>query len=326
MSGSKTVILDKNFIHKGGATRRLGRIVACGCRIVLSDNVVYELCDDSADRWIDAQTKLFDFADKFMLWRHTAVVLCSERTTGEPAVPNDEETTRDYRNWFKTRRVHVPADFGGSVDLAHQQREVETYDELAKHARAIGSLWPDFAADLRRRWNTGEDVSAPCHHFLNDQEAIHRYIIGEHGNPGDSETYIRGAENGLDDTWFTYHHARSILALACVFLGKYGAVNEPGKKFPNSMLDANYLALLHYADGILTDETKGDLAMMLDWLYGTSRKLISSADIDGKFPSDQDIRPQAFDNWEKSNGTHGHDMEHWVRAEERLCEGKWDSL
>lgn len=327
MSTQRIVLLDKNFIQKRRMDRRLGRIVACGCSIVLSDNVVYELCSDrDAGRWAEAQQKLFDFAGNLVFWRHTAELLRSERDTGKPATPIDEGATEQLRQWFKSRQVYVPQDRESLVAEASQQREGDTYGELAKHARNIGRLWPDFVCELRRRWIASEDVSPLCRSFLNVRDRINQYVRNEHGDSADQETYISGAELGLDESWFTFHHARSILALTCVFLGKYGFDNQASKSFPNTMLDANYLALLNYADGIATDETTGDLASMLDWLYGGRRKLISSGHVDERLPSDDQIRLDAFDIWEKSGQTHGHHVVDWVAAEKRLCEGKWDSL
>lgn len=69
---------------------------------------------------------------------------------------------------------------------------------------------------------------------------------------------------------------------------KYGEKDSPGKEFLNTKLDADYAALLHYADALAANETKGNLADMCWWLYCGSKKLFSTSDGDAVLLSEDE--------------------------------------
>ena len=116
------------------------------------------------------------------------------------------------------------------------------------------------------------------------------------------------------------------MALIGIFLQKYGLDADPGKGLPNTKLDADYLALLHYADGLASDETAGDMATMCGWLFGSDKKRISSTRLLSSIPSEVDIRFGAYCQWVFSGQTHGHDVVDWLSSESALYEETWNNL
>ena len=107
---------------------------------------------------------------------------------------------------------------------------------------------------------------------LTDGRLIRWAIRACYGNPDWPESYIPDAENRVTPSWFAFHNARSTLTLIGIFLKKYGLRESPGKKFPNTKLDIDYLTSLHYADALASDETSGDMDEMCNWLYGSNKK------------------------------------------------------
>ena len=326
---SRLIILDKNFLQsEDKSTPRLRVLARCGCEFVLIDTLIYEFCSDANPRlWPSLQRKLFPFADRLHLWFHTAELLRREVCDKRPIDgPGDGFATRCLREWFRSGQVYIPENLKDIVNATHQQREVDTMEKVAPMARSVGRLFNSFTTDLRSRANNREDINSLCVKFIDDKSIINWAIKACHGNPDSQENYIPDAADRIDVGWFAYHHLRVTLALICVFLKKYGLSDSPGKKFPNTMLDADYLALLHYADGLASDETAGDMAAMSQWLFGNTKKFISSSQLLSQQPTENAIRRTAYDVWERTGRTHGHDLADWFKAESDLYEVLWGDL
>jgi hypothetical protein len=129
--------------------------------------------------------------------------------------------------------------------------------------------------------------------------------------------YIRGAEEGLGPKWFAYQHAKSTLALCCHFMLRYGMRNPSGKDFIHTKLDADYVALLHYADVLATNETNS-LAEICRWMHGRSKIILSTKSLDGSKPTEDNIRVEAYGKWVREGRTHGHDQDDWSSAKAEL--------
>ena len=326
---SRLIILDKNFLQsEDKTTPRLRALAHCGCEFVLTDTLIYEFCSDANPRlWPSLQRKLFPFADRLHLWFHTAKLLRREVCGNRPIDgPEDGFATRCLHEWFRSGQVYVPENLRDIVNEAHQQREVDTMEKVAPMARSVGWLCNSFTTDLRRRANNREDINRLCLKFVDDKSIISWTIKACHGNPDSQENYIPDAADRINVGWFAYHHARVTLALICVFLKKYGLSDNPGKKFPNTKLDADYLALLHYADGLASDETTGDMADMSQWLFGNKKKFINTTQLRLLLPTEDAIRRTAYHEWERTRRTHGHDLADWYKSESDLYEVLWEKL
>ena len=197
---------------------------------------------------------------------------------------------------------------------------------VAPMARYVGKSWGKFTSELRRRVDHTEDINGLCYGFINSPHVISWMIIQSHGKAGSRETHIPCAAERVNEKWFAYHSARVDLALVCVFLKKYGLSNAPGKKLPNTYLDTNYLALLHYADALASDETSGDMAEMCRWLYNNTKKIVSSRSLLSQSPSEPEIRRAAYEEWERTRRTHGHDLADWYKAESDRYGSLWAML
>lgn len=75
---------------------------------------------------------------------------------------------------------------------------------------------------------------------------------------------------------------------------KHGKKDVPGTECRNTKLDADYAALVQYADAFATNETSGSMADMCSWLYRGSKKLFSTSGLDAVLPGDDKIRRDAF--------------------------------
>lgn len=170
------------------------------------------------------------------------------------------------------------------------------------------------------------DLGPQMNDLVNDPLFVKLWIQRTHGQPDHLDGYPQGAEEGLDPDWFSYLHARSSLALWCVFMTKYRAKDTPGKEFTNTKLDADYAALLHYADALATNETSGSMADLCSWLYLGSKTLFSTSGLAAVLPKANDIRLDAYFIWVRGGMTHGHDLNDWLEAEKELMSRVWERL
>lgn len=220
----------------------------------------------------------------------------------------------------------MPDDLRGIAETARQQREVDSVDALIRLCRTFCQICVDPYAQIRRDLGQGKNLDAQTDDLVNQERMIKLWIQRAHGNPEAADIYINGAEKGLGPEWFAYHHARSSLALWCVFMQKYGEKDVPGKEFRNTKLEADYVALLHYADALATNETSGSMADMCSWLYSGSKKVFSTSAVDAVLPSEDKTRLDAYFIWDQTGRKHGHDIDDWLSAERALMAQVWDRL
>jgi hypothetical protein len=339
MSATRLVILDKNFLQKEDhTTPRLRALDRCGCEFVLIDTLIYELCSDSrlTNLWASIQRKLFPFANRLHLWSHSSKLLRREVKSNSPiSGPEDEEATQRLRDWFRSGQGYVPSNLKEIVGAARQQREIDTMEKVAPMARAFGELIVGAGRSsgitkLNRssgitKLNKG-DLAGRVRDNLNDARLMQWALRACYGNPESPENYIPDAEKRMTPDWFAYHNARVTMVLVGIFLQKYGLTEKPGKAFPNTKLDMEYLALLHYADAIASDETAGDMADMCEWLYESAKKRISSASLFASLPHNDAVRLDAYFTWDRSGRRHGHDIDDWLSAEREAFAQVWDRL
>ena len=326
---SRKVILDKSFLQaESRACRRLRALRMCGCTFVLTDTLVYELCTGSRDTlWSEAQRKLWEFADAIEVWRHTGELLKDEIATQAPvSSPLDDDLTTRTRYWFQRRTEQVPDDLRSLTGSAYQQREVDSVDALVRLCRNFCEICSVPYGQIRRDRAEGKNLGPQMDDLVNHEGMVKRWIHWAHGRPKANDGYIKGAEDGLDHEWFAYHHARSSLALWCVFMLKYGEKDTPGKEFRNTKLDADYAALLHYAHALATNETSGSMADLCSWLYRGSKKLFSTSGLDVVLSTENTIRLDAYCIWDRSGRSHGHDVADWLSAEQARMIQVWDRL
>ena len=331
MGTQPLVILDKNFLQaEDESTPRLRALARCGCEFVLIDTLIYELCSDDhiPTLWQSVQKKLFPFADRLHLWFHTSELLRREVAANKPVVgPEDEFATQNLRDWFQSERVCVPTNLKKIVEEARQQREVDSMETVAPMARAVGKMIADSGRSVGVQQFSKNDLAGHIRDNMTDDRPIRWALRACYGNSELTENYIPDAENRVNASWFAFHDVRATLALIGVFLKKYGlSADTPGKKFPNTKLDMDYLVVLHYADALASDETSGDMAEMCEWLYGSSKKRFSWNKIRTLIPTEDDVRLSAYWLWDGHGRTHGYDVEDWLHAETDMYEETWRKL
>lgn len=330
MTDRRLVILDKNFLQsEDRTTPRLRALARCGCEFVLIDTLIYELCSDTrlTNLWASIQRKLFPFADRLHLWFHSSELLRREVSSNSPVSgPEDDEATLRFRDWFRSGQVYVPSNLKEIVGAARQQREIDTMEKVAPMARSFGEMIAEAGRSSGITKLNKRDLAGRVRDNLNDARLIRWALRACYGNPESPENHIPEAEERVTPDWFAYHNARVTMVLIGIFLEKYGLTEQPGKAFPNTKLDMEYLALLHYADAIASDETAGDMAGMCEWLYGSAKKRISSASLFASLPPDDAVRLDAYFAWDRSGRTHGHDIDDWLSAEREAFAQVWDRL
>jgi hypothetical protein len=273
------------------------------------------------------QEKLFPFADRLHVWFHTSELLRREVANKTHVNgPEDGKATHTLRDWFRSGQVYVPDDLNEIVKKANQQREIDSMEKVAPMARCFGKMIAEAAECGGIHKLTKDDLAAQVRDNLSDERLIRWAIRACYGNPNSPENHIPDAENIVNSAWFAFHNARATLALIGIFLQKYGLTEHPGRKFPNTKLDMEYLALLHYADALASDETSGDMADMCNWLYGSTKKRISSVQLLASVPSGDKIRLDAYFTWDQGGRTHGHHLDDWLSAERKLMALVWGQL
>jgi hypothetical protein len=171
-----------------------------------------------------------------------------------------------------------------------------------------------------------DDLAGRVRDNLDDEPLMRWAILAYYGNLNSPENHIPDAADRIDSGWFAFHNARVTVALIGIFLQKYGLTEKPGRKFPNTKLDLEYLVLLHYADALASDETSGDMAEMCRWLFGSTKKHISTARLLASMPTKDEIRLDAYFRWDCGGRTHGHDLDDWLSVEREMLKQVWDRL
>ena len=315
---TKRVILDKSFLQAESRDgNRLRLLCDSGAVLVLTDTLIYEFCTDSkTTQWPATQRKLFPIAEKIEVWRHSAELLKLEIEHQRPVPsPLDQESTLRVREWFNGGEVYVPPNMETLGQDANQKREIDTVEALISECKAFCEVDPGYTARIQRG---GAEADALLSDLMTRDDFVRWRVQRCHGNPAESDIYIRGAEQGLGPDWFAYHEAKSTLALFCHYMSKYGTKGISGKDFIHTKLDADYVALLHYADGLATNETSGSLANICKWMHGTSKIIFSTSSLDAAKPKDEDARLEAYYQWERDGRTHGHDEGDWFWAKREL--------
>jgi hypothetical protein len=314
---TRRVILDKSFLQ--GESRnghRLQLLADSGATFVLTDTLIYEFCTDSQPtQWPATQRKLFPFADKIEVWHHASDLLRLEIAQQRPVdFPIDREATERVREWFRGGAIHVPSNLAALGQAAHQEREVDSVNALIADCRSFCQVDPNYTTRVQRG---GAEAEAILSDLMAQHEFIAWRVRKDHGDPTDTELYIRGAEQGLGPEWFAYQHAKSTLALCCHYMLRYGLKNTSAEEFVHTKLDADYVTLLHYADVLATNETKS-LAEICRWMHGSSKLILSTGSLDKANPKDDDTRVEAYNKWEQGGRTHGHDQFDWFWAKAEL--------
>ena len=240
--------------------------------------------------------------------------------------PEDVETTQRLRLWFRNGQVFVPDNMQETMKQLQQQREVDSIESLSSMARSFGEMIAQQWRSVGNQEPTEGDLAGFVKDNFNDERLIRWMIRACYGNSESRENHIPCAETRVTPEWFAFHNARAMLALIGAFLQKYGLTEEPGKKFPNTKLDIDYLVLLHYADALASDETSGDMFEMCNRLYGTTKKRISSRILLEARPSDDELRFAAYCRWNATGQTHGHDVDDWLLSEIELYQTIWQII
>jgi hypothetical protein len=320
------VILDKSFLQaESKESRRLHLLREAGAVFILTDTLIYEFCSDAnAAQWPAVQIKLFPFADHIEVWQHVGDILKSEVQNQKPAKSLlDASVTTSIRERFRSGKSYVPKNLPAIVKPVVQEREIDNVNVLIGECRKLCQVDTAYAKRAKKMGPFEREMIAD---LVSKPEFLQYVIRRDHGNVQDSELYIKGAEHGLSAEWFAFHHAKSLLALYGVFLLKFGLVNQPGKDFRHTKLDSDYVALLHYADALATNETSGSLADMCQWNYGDNKIVFSISDIDKAVPPHAEVSLGAYQFWEQTGRSDGHDIEDWLTTEKRLTGQLWQRL
>ncbi len=111
LSRGSRVIVDTSFVRSSppdGSTFRA--LAVSGCRLVLIDNMAFELCSTSNQaQWPATQMKLMPCHEAVDCWHYTGVMLRMESEHGRPyGNPFHEETTHIFRDVLRGRARTSP--------------------------------------------------------------------------------------------------------------------------------------------------------------------------------------------------------------------------
>jgi hypothetical protein len=318
------VILDKNFLQKENLeTPRLRALAMAGCELVLIDTLIYEICSDSRipHLWDLVQERLRPFAEQVHVWMHTAEMNRWEVANQRPiAGPQAVETTELLRKSLRDKRVLTNNKIHDIVAKTHQEREVNTIEKLSLASRSFGRFIKE--QQDRNGSSSADDrnIGTLILRQLDDTDLIRLLAVNSYGDSANAGSYIPQARD-ITSEWIIFQSLRVNLAIIGLYIQKYGLVEQHGKKFPNTKLDADYLAALYYADALASDETTGDMFKLLDALY-PSKKRITSAGLLAANLTEEEIRLRAYCRWQ-AGGCHGNALSDWLASESDMIHEFW---
>jgi hypothetical protein len=275
--GGRKIIVDSSFIRScPGDGSALRRLVERGARLVLIDNLVYELCStDNQAQWPASQRKLRPCADALEWWEHTGVMLKAEAEGGQPyGNPLREEPTQVMRDLLQSGTTCIPDDLVVLTQEAREQRESASVPVLFRACEAYAPCVPELAATLR---NQGiADAITVCTEFVNDLETIRRCMR-------DGTSPCPFPAERVDQTWLAWHHYKGMLAFLCEYLRQGSPRFEDlaanvQHRWINRKHDLDYLISLSRADGLATNETAGEMYHFCRWMYAETKVFIPLRD------------------------------------------------
>lgn len=311
------LILDKSFLQaEPRDCRRLFALADAGCSFVCIDTLAYEFCSGRGiEDWIAAQKKLSGVAEQVESWLHVADLMREELEFNTPANdPCDQEVSDALRIAWRKGSFRPRDGFEKTIEDERERREVDSAKALLQFYQERRDLWPDARRLLSEKLSKGGEVNSSIRFVIEESDLVSRGVKSVHGDPQDEELFVERASEGLGQEWLLYRTFKTKLALVLVLMARYNGAEIPEKEFVNTKLDLDYVDSLYFADGILTNETKGRLADLCQILYGNSKLRISSGDVDRCFPSEEDTLVVAYFRWLDSGCREGNDLKNWFSA------------
>jgi hypothetical protein len=267
-------ILDTSFVRSAGSDGRQIRALADrGYRLVLIDNLAFELCS-TANRaqWPASQRKLSCCPDSIDCWHHTSVMMREESERGAPyGNPLFQETTQVMRSLLRRGTPYTPDDLEALTRAEQERREGEVMAAMFRAFEQCAANATQFSRAIAGRPLADEQLAIACNGFVNNPENVRKLI-------GLGDPVFVGAR--IDDKWVAWHHYKAFLAVLCDYLRQgqpvFAELGEGAKKrWVNIKHDLDYLISLAFADGIASGETAGEQFHYRRWMYGDSKTFIS---------------------------------------------------
>lgn len=316
-SPAKRIIIDKSFLQaEPRDCRRLSVLAEAGFQFVCIDTLGYEFATGNGEHgWAVAQRKLARYTERVEFWWHASDLITREIQDGLPIQdPCDHEVTERVRqHWLAGEMISSP-DFEAIIKKSHGEREVDSVVDLRRFYEVMLEGWPNAATLLSREVGAGNPVNPTIREALRRSSLVPNMVRHVHGDPEKSDLYLTAAEQGLNCDWFLYRNLRAMLALAFLLMAKYGQATIPEKELANTKLDLDYLEMIHFADGIATNETSGLMADLFEVLHGRSKIKVSAAEVERCQPSIPEVAEGAYFRWLNGGCLHGNDFGDWLAA------------
>jgi hypothetical protein len=268
------LILDASFLrHTCKDGRQINELAKSGSRLVLIDNLAFELCS-TANRaqWPASQLKLSHYPDSVECWHHTSVMMRAESEQLSPyGDPLFLETTKAMRDVLRAGSAYTPDDLEAITKAEQDVREGDVMEAMFRAFEECARNAQKFSEQVAGRPLDDEETARACYGFVNNRENVTRLL-------GIGEPILALA--GVDENWVTWHHYKAFLAVFCDYLRQGQPVfaklpDKARKRWINIKHDLDYLISLALADGIASGETSGEQFHYRRWMYGDTKRFIS---------------------------------------------------
>ena len=263
------IIIDASYIRGASSDGAPFRTMCKqGGRIVLIDNLIYELCStDDTNQWRASMNKLKAGVDAIEVWEHISpmyeVELKENRPYGDPL---HDERTRRIREMIANNSQYQPANMKKLIKGAQQAREGDDILKLLHNVANCCPLDKKIAKKIKNKPGHNNKVGQLCYNFISNPDNIRPQL-----------QYIVQNPNNVDETWVIWHVFKSLLP---VHFDRQRRDTPFGKSLTNIKLDLDYLVSLAFADAIASGETKGEMSFYRRWMYGEAKPQLSSREPD----------------------------------------------
>lgn len=270
------VIIDASYLRASPADGSMLRGLAnCGARLVLIDNLVYELCStENRDQWPASQRKLAACVESIECWEHTAQMLRYEMENRQPyGEPRSEDITQSFRQMLRSEAPYVSPDLDEVIRQSRQQREEDSVPALFRAMDGIASLLSDNVRECLRG-QPPDQIGQMCSDVVANETLIRRLTTG-----GSNPCF----PGSIDDSWLAWHHYKAVLCATCEWIRqdcpRFEDLGENARhRWINRKHDLDYLIALSRADAIATAETNGEMLHFCRWMFGNSKTVITPSD------------------------------------------------
>ncbi|MDN3510814.1 MAG: hypothetical protein NG784_05855 [Candidatus Jettenia sp.] len=206
----KRIIIDASYLRASQSDGyQLTKLVEGRFRLILIDNLIFELCSTDAEgkQWLATIPKLYSVVNSIECWKHIGELLGHEANTQCPiSTPLDKNVTIQLSSFLTSKQISLPNNFVSHLEYIRKQRERDSVESLLRACNTHEILSQKLKEQIVHR--SGSNIDLICQDLVNNKDLIRLFIEGDK---------IFNLEL-VTDRWIAWHYYKSYIAFLCEYL------------------------------------------------------------------------------------------------------------